>query len=116
MLQRQFNQGIKPMENIFWTGYSNDERHTAINKIQSVVSKYGDLVDFKLFSDISLSMTIEIEEFKIDKLHDELSKNIAIEKSEYLNSISRNERTVYLNITFARGTGNLKIEVPSVPG
>jgi hypothetical protein len=104
------------MENIFWKGYSNDERHSAINKIQSVVSKYGALVDFKLFSDISLSMTIEIEEFKIDKLHDELSKNIAIEKSEYLNSLSKNERTIYLNITFTRGTGNLKIEVPSVPG
>jgi len=104
------------MENIFWTGYSHDERHSAINKIQSVVSKYGDIVDFKLFSDISLSLTIEIEEFKIDKLYDGLSKNIAIEKSEYLNSISRNERTVYLNITFAMGTGNLKIEVPSVPG
>ena len=60
------------MENIFWTGYSNDERHTAINKIQSVVSKYGDLVDFKLFSDISLSMTIEIEEFKIENMSREM--------------------------------------------
>jgi hypothetical protein len=104
------------MENIFWKGYSNDERHSAINKILSVVSKYGDLVDFKLFSDISLSMTIEIEEIKIEKLHDELSKKIVIEKSEYLNSFSGNERTVYLNVTFAMGTGNLKIEVPSVPG
>ena len=56
------------MENIFWTGYSNDERHAAINKIKCVVSKYGDVVDFKLFSDISLNMKIEIDESKINKL------------------------------------------------
>ena len=104
------------MENIFWKGYSNDERHFAINKIQSVVSKYADVVDFKFFSDISLSMKIEIEEFKIDKLYDELSHNLEIDKSDYLNSIAKKERTIYLNITFNKGTGNLKIEVPSVPG
>jgi len=104
------------MEKFFWAGFSNDERHAAINKIQRVISRYGDVVDFHLFSDISLSMTIEIEEFKIDKLYDELTEIIGIQKPEYLNSISKKERTVYLNITFAKGTGNLKIEVPSVPG
>lgn len=104
------------MKNIFWTGFSNDERHSAINKIQSVVSKYGDIVDVHLFSDISLCMTIEIEEFKIDKLYDGLAQIIGVQKPEYLNSISLMERTIYLNITFTKGTGNLKIEVPSVPG
>ena len=104
------------MENIFWTGFSHDERHSAIDKIQSVVSQYGDVVDVHLFSDISLSMAIEIEEFKIDKLYDGLTKIIGIQKPEYLNSISKKERTIYLNITFVNGTGNLKIEVPSVPG
>jgi len=104
------------MENIFWTGYSSDERHSAINTIQGIVSKYADVVDFKFFSDISLSMKIEIEEFKIDKLYDELSHNLGMDKFEYLNSIAKKERTIYLNITFNKGTGNLKIEVPSVPG
>ncbi len=104
------------MENIFWTGFSNEERHSAINKIQSAVSKYGDVVVVHFFSDISLNMTIEIEEFKIDKLYDELTKIIGVQKPEYLNSISKKERTVYINITIAKGAGNLKIEVPSVPG
>ncbi len=104
------------MENIFWTGFSDDERHAAIDKIQNVISKYGDVVDFHLFSDISISMTIEIDEFKIDKLYDELTKIIGVQQFEYLNSTSKAERKVYLNISFAKGTGNLKIEVPSVPG
>lgn len=104
------------MDNIFWTGYSNDERHSSMSIIKRVVAKYGDIVDFKFFSDISLTMVIEIEEFKIDKLYDELADNIGIDKFEYLNSISKKERTVYLNVTFSKGTGNLIIEVPSVPG
>ncbi len=104
------------MENIFWTGFSDDERHCAIDKIQSVVSKYGDVADVHRFSDISLSMTIEIEEFKIDELYDELTKIIGVQKPKYLNSISKKERTIYLNITFSKGTGNHRIEVPSVPG
>lgn len=104
------------MENIFWTGFSNDERHAAITKIQQVVSTYGDIIDVHLFSDLSLSMTIEIEEFKIDKLYDALTGEINMQKWEPLNFVSNKERNVYLNITFAKGTGNLKIEVPSVPG
>ncbi|WP_026994187.1 hypothetical protein [Flectobacillus major] len=104
------------MKNIFWTGYTNDERHTAIGKVQQVVSKYGDLVDFKLFSDISLSMKIEIEELNVDKLYDELSHTIGVDNFTYLNSKATKERTVYLSITFSKGTGNLKTEIPAVPG
>ena len=104
------------MENIFWKGYSNDERHAAISKIQSVISKYGCVVDFHLFSDISMSMTIEIEEFKIDTLYDALTEQLGMQERDYLNSTSGQERTVYLHINFAKGTGDLKIEVPSVPG
>lgn len=104
------------MKNIFWTGFSNEERHSAIDKIKSAISKYGDVVDVHLFSDISLSMTVEIEENKIEPLYEELNKIIIVQKSEDVHPISKKERNIYLNITFAKGTGNLKIEVPSVPG
>ncbi|MCG7856975.1 hypothetical protein [Flavihumibacter sp.] len=104
------------MENIFWKGYSNDERNSSMIAIQGVIAKYGDIVDVKLFSDISLTMTIEIDEFKIDRLYDELSAIMGMDKFERLDSISKKERTIYLNISFTRATGNLIIEVPSVPG
>lgn len=104
------------MENIFWTGFSDDERHAAIHKIQHVVSKYGEVVDVHFFSDISLNLTIEIDELKIDNLYDELTKIIGIQQFRYLNSTSKKERTIYLNITFGKGTGNLKIENPNVQG
>ena len=104
------------MENIFWKGYSNDERNSSMIAIQGVIAKYGDIVDVKLFSDISLTMTIEIDEFKIDRLYDELSAIMGMDKFERLDSISKKERTIYLNISFTRATGNLIIEVPSVTG
>lgn len=104
------------MDNLFWVGYSNMERHAAIDEIKKLVSKYGDIVDVHLFSDISLNMTIEIEECNVDKLYDELTPIVGLQKVDYLNSMSTRERTVYFNITFAKGTGNLKVEVPSVPG
>jgi hypothetical protein len=104
------------MENVFWKGYCNDERSTAINKIQTVVSAFGDIIDFKFFSDISITIVIEIKECKIDNLHSKLRDNIGIDNYKYLNSVSEKERTIYLNITFLKGTGNLQIETPSVPG
>jgi hypothetical protein len=104
------------MENIFWKGYSNEERLSSIITIKEVVTKYGDIVNFKLFSDVSLTMVIEIKAVNIDKLYDELVEHMGMDKFEYLNSIAEKERTIYLNITFIKGTGHLIIEVPAVPG
>jgi hypothetical protein len=104
------------MNTDFWTAYSNDERHSAIDKIQSVVSKYGDIIEFKFFSDISITLIIEIMESKIGKLNNELHDILTIDKYDHYNLTSQNERTIYLNITLTKGTGNLKTEVPSVPG
>lgn len=104
------------MQTIFLTGYSNDERHSSMHIIQSVIAKHGNIVDFKFFSDISVTIVIEIEELKIDKLYDELKNNLVVDHFEYLNSLSKQERTVYLNISFTQGTGNLNVPVPAVPG
>jgi hypothetical protein len=104
------------MTNIFWSLYTAGEKHTAINNILKAVSKYGDMVDSKQFSDISLSMKIEIQEINIDLLYNELKQIVSIDTFDCLSSASTRERIVYLNITFGSGTGNLKIETPSVPG
>jgi hypothetical protein len=68
------------MEKLFWTAYSNEERSKAISNIQTIISKYGDIIGFKFFSDISLTMTIEIKELRIDTLYDELKNIVGIDK------------------------------------
>jgi len=104
------------MKSIFWTGYCKTERIIAISEIEKTISIYGFITDFKRFSDISLSVTIELEEKKIDTLYDALKKFLVLNEFERLNSDSLSERIVFLNITFIMGTGNLRIEVPAVPG
>ncbi len=104
------------MNIIFWIGYSNYERAQSIIDLERIINNHGYLTDFKLFSDLSISITIEIEEQKIDKLYTELKNKITLDKFDNLNSNSTNERTIFLNITFSNGTGDLKIEVPAVPG
>lgn len=104
------------MKNIFWTGYCNHSRTSAISEIEQIISSYGFIVDFKLFSDISLSLNIEIEELNIDKLYIALKSYMELNDFGELNSSLIRERTVFLNITFTQGKGDLKIDIPAVPG
>ncbi len=104
------------MKDVFWTGYCNDDRHIAIGKIEKIVSRYGYITDFKQFSDISLSIKIELEELNIDALYDSLGEYISLNDFEKMNSSSKRERVIFLNTTFVKGTGDLRIETPAVPG
>lgn len=104
------------MGNIFWMGYSNAGRHHSIMRVREIVASYGDIVDFKLFSDISVVMTLEIQERNVDDLFSKLTEEIKLDEYDRLNSTSNNERVIYLNLTFTQATGDLKVEVPSVPG
>lgn len=104
------------MRSIFWTGYTSGDRHQVITWTKETVAGFGDIVDFKLFSDISIVITIEIQERNIDTLYNELKGHMLLDVFGPLSSNSDKERVIYLHITFARATGNLKVDVPSVPG
>jgi len=104
------------MEILFWSGITNEERHSAIDSIQDVIKKYGDIVDFKMFSDMSLSIKLEVAESRINALYCNLNENLSMKAFTLINPISNTERIVFLNVSFGKGTGNLTIEVPSVPG
>jgi hypothetical protein len=104
------------MEMLFWSGVTNEERHPFIERIQCVISKYGDIVDFKMFSDLSLAIKLEVPGSKINDLYCELNKNLSMEAFVPLNQTPDVEKTVFLNVDFGKGKGDLKIAVPSVPG
>ena len=104
------------MKNIFWTAYTHQDRHLAINALTEMINSHGYIVDFKPLSDISLTFVIEIAESKINDLFNILKDNISIDSFEPLNSDSERERVIYLNITFSKGIGDLRIEVPAIPG
>lgn len=104
------------MKRYFLTGYSDQQRLTAIPEIEQIISRHGFITDFKMFSDISLSIVIEIPENQVAALYEELKTRIRLDDSPALPSDARRECTVYLNVTFTKGSGDLKQEVPNVPG
>lgn len=104
------------MENIYWAGYSSNERYAAMQTIQQVVSSYGDIVDIHRFSDLSLVLKIEINPSNILLLYEALCKHIGMDKNDHINTTSEKERNIFLNITFSQGKGNLTIPVAAVPG
>lgn len=104
------------MKNLFWTGYCNADRIVAIGEIEKIVGGYGYIIDFRQFSDISITIVIELEECKVDLLYQALSKYMILNDFDPINSDSADECTVFLNTSFSRGTGDLRIETPAVPG
>jgi len=103
-------------ETIFWEGFCSNDRIIAMSEIEKIISTYGFILDFKQFSDISIAITIELEEANIQKLYFGLKNYLRLNDFETADSVSRKERTVFLHVTFTKGTGDLRIEIPAVPG
>ena len=76
------------------------------------------VVNFSLFSDIALSLSIEIPEDKILSLFHALSSIVEISEFDFdkINQESNKEWLIFLNVSFSRGKGDLRIEVPAAPG
>lgn len=103
-------------KNIKWEAYTNKNRHEMINKIQTMIMDHdGFIINFNRFSDMVLTLNIEIEENKIPGLYKDLStiSSLASNNSKNLHANitdSRKECSLFLNITFKSGSGNLEIE------
>ena len=100
-----------------WQAYSNQNRIEIIEAIKDTISTYdGVILNFNMFSDLALSLCIEIEENQIAKLHKKLSELLSISDLRAINQKSKTEWLIFLNISFSQGKGKLKMEIPNVPG
>ncbi|MBV1888402.1 MAG: hypothetical protein KUG51_03855 [Urechidicola sp.] len=102
-----------------WEVFSNKDRNTVIESVKSVIfSSDGCLVNFTMFSDLAIALSVEIEENKIITLYNAISNIVEIsnfEKKE-ININSKKEWLIFINVSFSKGKGELKIELPAVPG
>jgi len=102
-----------------WQAYTSGNRNKITDKIKDVIShNEGCILNFTQFSDLALSLSIEIEEQHIIQLHDALAEIITIDDldQEQINQGSEREWILFLNISFSQGSGDMKIIVPTVPG
>lgn len=102
-----------------WEIFSTQERNSAIEELKNIISRNeGYIINFNLFSDLALSLTIEIEENNILNLYKELVRTFKISEPEpeNLNSNSKRDCWVLMNMSFSKGKGNLKVGIPDVPG
>lgn len=102
-----------------WEAFSSFERTSIIEEVKSTISSNsGAIMNFNMFSDLALNLSIEIEEKDIPKLHSALTKVLSVSNLDNgkLNKMSNKENFIFLNISFASGEGKLKNVIPEVPG
>lgn len=104
------------MKRYYWCGISNDERKKAIREITSIVDRYATILNFQRFSDISLSLLLEVEKRRLNDLQTSLRNIMSLEGTDTIFTNSKKDCIVFLNITFTQGKGDLEIEIPEIPG
>lgn len=102
-----------------WRAFSSGNRHKVIGEVQDIISSNdGCIVNFNMFSDLALSLSIEIEECRIVNLYNALDTVINIEgfDDKNINKESKKELLLFMNLSFSQGSGKLKTDIPDVPG
>jgi hypothetical protein len=109
-------------QNIFkLEAYAYGERNHILEQCRTILaSNDGDLLDFKMFSDMLVNFIIEIPRKNIFKLISSFESlnwktDLKLDESILSNeSISLIQGTV--SVTFSSGTGDRKDVIPAVPG
>lgn len=102
-----------------WEGITSSNRNQVINELKEAISiADGAIINFTKYSDLALSLSVEIGDDKVGALHHGLEAIMKIEKKNAQKPVggSNSEVIVLLNISFAKGTGDLRNKIPDVPG
>ncbi|TLP81740.1 hypothetical protein [Maribacter sp. ACAM166] len=99
-----------------WQILTDIPRFDSIEKLKSCIDNCGGyIVNHTMFSDIAISLTVEIEEKDIQELYENLITDFKIigKIPESLNQKSNRDWWILINMSFVKGKGNLKREVPN---
>ncbi len=102
-----------------WEAFSNGKRNKVIEELKNTISSSdGYIMNFNMFSDLALTLSIEIEENKIQTLHKALALVLKVSELDLneLNLESKKDWIIFINISFGKGIGELKQKIPKVPG
>lgn len=100
----------------YFTGYNYLPRVQGISEIERAIGPYGAILDFKMYSDVVIAFEIEAEAAKVRSLYASLAAVMEMEPFEVAVPETGQEVLVLMQVTFSQGTGNMRHEVPAVPG
>lgn len=115
-MEKHYWAFLNQQQPLYWKGFCNKDRNEGIFEVERVVSKHGYILDFHMFSDLEINLKIEITEKNLALLFHDLSMVLDLQDTGTAFPETNLERSLFINITFTKSTGELKIEVPSVPG
>lgn len=100
------------------------ERHQAIEALREAITDAGGwIVDFRLFSNLALSVIIEIGPAGLSRLIERLDRIEISLTEESRRSVpapppapTDEEIRVLFNLTFRGGDGELRLPIPAIPG
>jgi hypothetical protein len=100
---------------------ARSRRGEAIARVEDAVQRHrGDVLDFKMFSNLSLALVVDMAAAEVVALADELRGlgwHVDLEPARDLLAASPAERLEgTVQVTFPEGDGELVIPVPAVPG
>ena len=107
------------LKKLNWQAYTGEERNKVIEDVkQTILNNDGCIVNFNMFSDLEISLSIEIEENRIVDLHRSFSEILKISDCDLtkINLDSKKEWLIFMSISFSVGKGKLSIEKPAIPG
>jgi phage-related tail protein len=104
------------MERLYWKAVCRQNRTEACSVISALANRHGALMDVNFFSDLSASFVVEVEGASVKALYADLQNCLLIDEltDDLLNQLGT--YAIMLHVTFADGTGNLRVQVPAVPG
>jgi len=99
--------------------FSSDPRHSSIEIIQKLIdNSKGYLMNYKMFSDMQMTLYFEIKEYLLLNFYHRLRKHMLVTGFDLDNYDPHSKQTcrVYLNVSFVKAKGKLRLKIPKVPG
>lgn len=101
---------------LHWTGYSHESSHVLLFQAEEAIRPFGFITDIQPYSDLALSLKIEVQCELIQPLFQALGAIMKIEAAENEPQPAEGETVIMLSIRFSSGSGNKRHEIPAVPG
>ncbi|BDS09499.1 hypothetical protein [Aureispira anguillae] len=107
------------LKKLNWEAYSGANRMVIIEHIKELIdTHHGCIIHFNRFSDLALSLSIEVPENQIAALHKKFQHILQISELDTSNIDLSTEREwlIFMHLSFSKGKGNAKLDIPNVPG